>query len=82
MTCREFIEFLAEYLGRELSAEQRAEFDSHLAVCPACVNYVASYQKAVRLGKTALLPTGETVPDDVPAPLIKAVLAARRKSQS
>src|SRR5207253_1420073 len=37
LTCRDFIEFLAAYLGGELSPEERATFEAHPAECPDCV---------------------------------------------
>jgi anti-sigma factor RsiW len=37
MNCREFNGFLHEYLFGNLPAEERAEFDKHLAECPSCV---------------------------------------------
>jgi hypothetical protein len=37
MNCREFTDFLHEYLVESLPAEVRAEFDKHLAACPWCV---------------------------------------------
>jgi anti-sigma factor RsiW len=78
MTCREFTEFLHEYLLGNLPAGQRAEFDKHLAECPECVAYLDGYRKAIQLAKEAL-----SVPDDVPPPaeapeeLVRAVLRAR-----
>jgi hypothetical protein len=54
MNCREFTEFLHEYLFGNLPDGERAEFDKHLAECPWCVAYLDSYQKTIRLGQTAL----------------------------
>jgi anti-sigma factor RsiW len=81
MNCREFTEFLHEYLFGNLPAEERAEFDKHLAECPWCVAYLDSYQKTILLGKAAL-----AVPEDAPPPagapeeLIQAILHARARS--
>ena len=36
MTCREFADFMADYLTGELSEAIRAAFDHHLALCPNC----------------------------------------------
>ena len=43
MNCREFTEFLHEYLFGNWPAEERAEFDKHLAECPWCVAHLDSY---------------------------------------
>ncbi len=74
MTCRELIDFLMAYLGNELPAEQRAELERHLGMCPSCVNYLKTYEQTIRLGQQAFA-------DDAPATLlpeelVKAILAA------
>ncbi len=77
MTCRDFIEFLMDYLAGDLSPEERALFDAHLAMCPACRAYLQTYQETIQLEKALLEPTEEAVPADVPDQLIQAILAAR-----
>jgi anti-sigma factor RsiW len=79
MTCRDFIEFLMEYLSDGLSAEERAIFDAHLAECPWCVAYLKTYRETVALEKAALADPEVGVPEDAPEELVQAVLAARRK---
>ena len=82
MNCREFTEFLHEYLFGTLPAEERAEFDIHLGECPWCVDYLDSYRKTIELEKTAFSVSAEDPPPaDAPEELIQAILAARtRKS--
>ena len=75
LTCQELIEFLAAYVDEELSADERARFDRHLAVCPHCVDYLHGYRESIRLGKAACADV-----DDVPEELVDAILAARRRS--
>jgi anti-sigma factor RsiW len=57
MNCREFTEFLHDYLLGGLLAEVRAEFDRHLAECPWCVAYLDSYQKTMHHGKRPRRPS-------------------------
>ena len=76
MTCREFIEFLMEYLLGEVDREK---FDAHLAVCPSCVNYLKTYQETVKVGIAVFADPNETLPEEPPEDLIKAILAARSK---
>jgi anti-sigma factor RsiW len=76
LSCREFVEFLDDYLAGALPPEQRAAFDAHLAQCPSCVAYMNSYRAAVRLGRAAL--EAATLPPDVPEQLVRAILEARR----
>ena len=79
MTCREFIDFLMQYLGNELTAAERVRFDAHLAECPSCESYMKSYEETVKLGKVAFCDPDDLVPSDVPEQLIQAILAARGK---
>ena len=78
LTCRELIEYLARYLDDELPAGERADFDAHLAICPACVDYLTSYRETIRIGKLACQPD-EPASNDVPRELVDAILAARRR---
>jgi anti-sigma factor RsiW len=78
LDCRELIEFLAAYLDGELAAEERAAFESHLSLCPHCVDYLASYRKTIHLGKQALAAEAEIL-QEVPAELVAAILAARQR---
>ena len=80
MTWREFVEFLWRYTSDELSPEERATFDVHLAKCPHCVKYLHSYQETTRIGKAALAPSEKVVPAEVPEDLVQAILASRIKA--
>jgi anti-sigma factor RsiW len=77
LTCRDLVEFLAEYLSGELPAEQVASFDAHLARCPSCVTYSRTYLAAVRVAKAAFGCLDEPLSPDVPEELVQAVLSAR-----
>ena len=63
MNCREFTEFLHEYLSGDLPAAERAEFDGHLGECPWCLAYMDSYVKTMRLEQAAF-----SAPEDAPPP--------------
>jgi predicted anti-sigma-YlaC factor YlaD len=78
MTCKEFIEFLLEYVSGELPRSQQVLFEEHLAVCRSCVAYLSNYRDTIELTKAALCAPEEPVPDDVPEDLVAAVLAARK----
>ena len=77
LTCREFIEFLDEYLDGRWPEDRLARFNDHLARCPSCVSYTRSYQDAVRLGRSVFSSPNEPVPVDVPEELVRAILDAR-----
>ncbi len=77
MTCREMVKFLMDYLTGELPGTTRARFEEHLAECPDCVNYLQTYQQAIRLGKVA---GDDDAPTEMPEELVRAILNSRPKS--
>ena len=80
MNCQQLInDFLMEYLDGALPLAQRAAFESHLALCPSCRNYLGSYRRTVELAKE-ISETGTTAPRP-PEELIRAILASLPKQQ-
>jgi len=75
LPCREIIAFLADYLDGSLAPETRSEFDRHLAVCPSCVAYLASYRETIRMAKAASIDGDAGEP---PEELVKAIVASVR----
>ena len=78
MTCRQFADFIADYLSGELPADTRRSFEDHLSVCPNCVAYLSNYRDTMALGKRAFTDDEAMVPDHVPQGLVEAILASRR----
>jgi anti-sigma factor RsiW len=78
MTCREFIDFLMDYLDGQLPADQRAVFDAHMAECPACVDYLNSYRQSVEACRAACECADDESLPEAPEQLVQAILAARR----
>ena len=76
MTCQQLIDFIMSYLDDGLPANERAEFDRHMAVCPSCVSYLKTYERTVLLARAS---AGDPAPADVPESLIQAILAAQKK---
>jgi len=76
MTCQQLAEFIDRYRDNELASDVRAQFEQHLAVCPACVAYLKTYDQSVLLAKAS---ADDPVPADVPESLVKAILAALPK---
>ena len=78
MTCRELADFLMDYLEGGLSDSVRGNFERHLAACPNCRRYLATYRFATALGQRAFddddqLATLAGVPED----LVEAILTSR-----
>jgi anti-sigma factor RsiW len=81
MNCREFTEFLHEYLFGDLPTAERAAFEAHLAECPWCVAYLDSYRKTIALEQAAFdAAEGASPPADAPEELIQAILRARPRN--
>jgi len=78
MTCREFADFMADYLSGELPADSRSAFEQHLRLCVNCQKYLAGYEETVKLGKRAFDDDDDAVPSRVPEELVRAILAAKR----
>jgi len=78
ITCRELIAFIVDYLDGNLAADALHEFERHLAVCPSCVAYLASYKETIRMAKAAEEPP-QALHDDAPDDLIVAIVAATRR---
>jgi anti-sigma factor RsiW len=76
ITCQQLIAFIASYRENELTRHQQAEFERHLAVCPSCVAYLKTYEETVLLAKAS---ADDPVPEEIPEPLVKAILEARQK---
>ncbi len=79
MTCKEFIEFLYDYVSGDLSCEQRAAFDEHMSICPDCVDYVNTYRKTVELTRASADDAGERDLSEVPKDLIRAIMDVRKQ---
>ena len=76
MTCREFVDFLMEYLDGTLAASELQVFEGHIDDCPQCVTYLDTYRETVRLGRSVCDAEGP-VPDDVPETVVRIdILAA------
>ena len=78
MTCREFTDFIMDYLSGEIASESRTLFEHHLSLCENCQKYLATYRQSVGLGKRAFDDDSAASPEDVPEDLVKTILAARR----
>jgi predicted anti-sigma-YlaC factor YlaD len=79
LSCREVVEFLADYLDSALAPATRALFEEHLVECPQCVAYLESYRETMRLEKDAFASGDNPTATDVPPELVEAILAARRR---
>jgi anti-sigma factor RsiW len=73
IACVSGVDLLMDYLEGLLSADVRAALDEHVAGCPRCAAFVASYLETSRILREA---TAVPLPADVEASL-RAFLRAR-----
>jgi len=78
ITCRQFEDFILDYLDGNLRATQRRVFEMHLRICRECRQYLAAYQRTMELSRVALQDSPSVEMGDVPEDLIKAVIEARK----
>ncbi len=76
ITCREFADFMADYLSGELPQDRRSAFEEHLRLCVNCQKYLAGYKETIRLGKRAFADDDAALPPHVPRDLVRAILTA------
>lgn len=74
LNCEQAIGFLAAYLEGSLPPNVKALFDAHLAECPECCDYLASYQMTLQLARQAPLASQPPLPES----LVNAILAAKQ----
>ena len=74
ITCREFNDFIIQYIEGTLTDKQSTLFNRHMRVCPMCRNFLKTYIAAYK-AKDHIFPYEDIdVPDAVPQDLIEAIL--------
>jgi len=75
--CRDIFERLSEYLDGELSVEECAHFERHIAGCAPCVEFVKSLKRSIEVAHGFHSPSApEHVPAEVEQKLRQAWAAA------
>ena len=77
MTCRDALEFLADYLDGSLPLRKRLSLDLHLSLCRHCRAYLDNYKKAIQASRDVL--TDQSLCEELPEDLIQAILARRKQ---
>lgn len=82
LTCKQFDEFMVDYLEQDLPITQMFSCWLHLKLCRDCKKFVREYKQAIALGQQAFEDPDDPVPESVPEDLINAALAHRRNAES
>jgi len=69
LTCQELVELVTAYLEGGLSADDRARFEDHIAVCDGCTNYLEQMRTTIRV--TGML-TPESLSEEASTELLSA----------
>ena len=81
LTCREFIDFLDDYVEGKQAIHVRAKFDRHMKECPYCVEYLKTYRDTISLARGACAADPSLpAPPGAPEELIQAILNSRPQS--
>ena len=75
--CVSGVELLMDYLEGVLSPDVRANLEAHVAGCPKCVAFIASYRETPRILREA---TATAMPADLQGSL-QTFLRARRPAE-
>lgn len=78
LTCKEFDDFMIDYLDGGLPAWQKYMCWLHVKMCRECAEFVRQYRRTVALEQIAYDSADDPVPDWVPEELIQAALTRRR----
>ncbi len=73
-TCADLEELVAGYLDASLPEPSRRALEKHLDDCSACREYVAAYQRTVRVARKAL--EHERATAEAPENLVQGILAS------
>jgi predicted anti-sigma-YlaC factor YlaD len=82
LTCREFDEFMVDYLDGELPVWQKYVCWLHVKMCKECAYFVQQYRRTLALEKSAFASPEDVVPDSVPEDLVRAAIARRNKKHN
>lgn len=78
ITCREFNDFIIDYVDGTLTNKQVTLFNRHMKICPMCRNFLKTYIATYK-AKDHIFPYDDIdVPDVVPQELIDAILDVKQ----
>ncbi len=83
LNCKQFVDFLDDYVAGGQPDEVRKAFEDHIGCCPPCLDFLESYKKTIETSKKACCCGHKEIPKDkVPPGLVDAILAARKAGGS
>jgi anti-sigma factor RsiW len=77
IACADLEELVADYLEGSLPEHKGRALETHLDDCPACREFVAAYQRTVRVAKKVF--ENESATAEAPEKLVQSILVALEK---
>jgi anti-sigma factor RsiW len=74
VVCASGVELLMDYLEGVLPSDMSADLEAHVAGCPRCTAFVASYRETPRILREA---SAVTMPPDLEASLLRFLRSRR-----
>ena len=74
LNCREFEEFIDDYIDGNLPVSVSRKVYLHLLACGDCRSYITAYKRSIEMSKALCDELDSEVPEDVPEELITFVL--------
>lgn len=81
ITCRQFEDFIVDYLEGDLPGKDRRSFEIHLRFCRECRDYLDAYKASLDAAKQGLADDLAELPHQVPDDLVDAVVATIEESR-
>ncbi len=78
LSCRDFEQFILDFLEGTLPQRDRRLFSVHLKMCRRCRDYVARYKATIALARRAYAEGDDRLPEGIPEELVRAVVTTRR----
>ena len=75
--CKDILDFLSDYLEKELDDATVARFETHLAKCPYCRDYIMTFRDTMQLTRGLNEAEACETVDQLPEELIRAILKSR-----
>lgn len=80
LTCREFEEFIDDYLEGNLPLINQIKTYLHLLICKDCRDYIEAYRKSIQMGKAFFENRNDRVPYEMPEELVSIIANNMKKN--
>lgn len=79
LNCKQFVDFLDEYVAGGQPESARKAFEEHIQRCPPCLDFLKAYRETIETSRKACCCEEKEISrDKVPQVLIDAILTARK----